>query len=149
MVHAQAVGIDDGFHCLRTGINAGGHQLILLGDRHNFSHTISPVTRRNRRCLVRPSRWTCRAFAFAGFSHRKKIRIRLLNFRDALRRLYRPLQPFIVKTVRGGAGGLAIKRHTDRRCFIHLRHVLVNGVIGKARKREIDRGEDNFDFVDS
>src|SRR5579864_766050 len=113
MVSTQPLGVNHGFRTLRAGINAGSHQLALFGDGNDFANALSSITRSNGSCLVRPSRWTCRAFAFAGFGHWKKIRIRLLNFSDALRRLHRALQAFVIKAVRGSAGSLAIKRHAD------------------------------------
>src|SRR5580765_1853731 len=113
MVNAQALGIDDGFRALRTGINSGSHQLVLFGDGSNFADALSALSGSNCGCLIRPSRWSFRTFALTGIRHRQEIGIRLLHAGNALSRLHRALETFVVKTVRGGAGSLAIKCHAD------------------------------------
>src|SRR5215831_738696 len=113
MVNAQSLGIDDSFRALRTGIYSGSHQLVLFGDGNNFANALSPVSGRDRSGLVRPSRRAFRPLALTGIRHRQEIGIRLLHTSNALSRLHRALQTFVIKAVRGGAGSLAIKRHAD------------------------------------
>src|SRR5580765_7839173 len=143
---AQSIGIDNGFYALRTGINAGGNQLVLFCDRNNLSYFIRAVGWGNGGSLVKPSRRGFRTFADISTCHRHKVRIRLLHPGNTLSGLHRALQALIVKTVRGGTRRLAIKRHADGGNLIYLSNVLMDSIVGKASKRKICGGEEYFDL---
>src|SRR5260370_11085656 len=109
MKGAHAIRVDQRFSGLRTGIDSGGGQAVLLGDAYDLSHTLSTVRRSDRRSALEPAR---RIFTLSGLFRlyqRQPLRIRLLHAGNAFRGLYCPLETVGVKAVRSGPCSLAVK----------------------------------------
>ncbi len=146
MKSAQAVGIDDGFRTLRTGIDPGCDQPVLFRHAHDLAHHFCAVSGSDGGSFFKPSLGSG-AFHFAlfGFGHGQTVGIRLLDFGNVLGRLDSAFQALIVKAVGGGAGGLAVKSNADGSNLVQFGNVLVNGIVGEAGEGEVGGGKDNLD----
>ena len=71
----------------------------------------------------------------------------MLYFRQGFRGGNHSPQTFIVELVGGSAGGPPSKDGAHRDDMIFVRYILMNGVVGETREREIRAGEKNFNFV--
>ena len=89
----------------------------------------------------------CGAGALARVRHRQQIGIRMLNFRQALRRLHHALQALVVEFVGCCSRGATGKYGSHRDRIIFLGDVLMNDVVGKARESALPAIEENFHFV--
>src|SRR5579863_4803761 len=71
----------------------------------------------------------------------------MLNFCQVLRGLHDSLETFIVKFVRCRAGGASAKHGSHGDDIVFFRYILMDYVIGEARKGALAAGEKNFDLV--
>src|SRR5207302_3114930 len=86
----------------------------------------------------------------AGFCRgwsRQKIGISLLHTGNLLGRLHCSLQALLIQTIRGGSCGLPLEGNANRDHIPLFGNVLMNRVVGKARKCAASTRDDRLDIV--
>ena len=70
----------------------------------------------------------------------------MLHLRQRLRRFNHPPQAVVVKLVRGRASRASAKDSSHRDKMVFILNILMDGIVGKARKRKSSAGEKDFDL---
>ena len=79
-----------------------------------------------------------------GIGERQELRIRFLQFCQSDGLLDDSADGSIVQPVGGGAGGAPVDLDAHGKIAAALRHVLMDGVVGKSRERARSGGHDGF-----
>src|SRR5205814_4833770 len=113
-----------------------------MGNAHNLANTLSSSFRSYlRRFLKVPGGHKRRPPGadpgdLGRIRHRQQIRIGMLYFTESLGPYNDPPQTLIVELIRNRSRGSSGKYRANRNKMIFLSHILMDGVIGKARERK-------------
>jgi hypothetical protein len=148
MVLGQAAGIEDGFDTARAGVNAGGGQLVALGDLDHIADGSGAVLGSDGRGLLEPAggRALVRVLAHR-LGHGQQVGVILLDAGDGLGGGDGALQGLGVKFVGTGPGSLLSDDRADGDHVVLIGHVLVDGVVSKAGQGRVPTGDQDLDLV--
>ena len=79
--------------------------------------------------------------------HGQQVGIGLLHPRQSFGRLHHPAQAIVIVLVGGRARRASAERDAHGDVVLLFRHVLMNGVVGEARKRAPSAGDEQLDLV--
>src|SRR5579864_9177432 len=98
MPPAETTGIENALAEFVARKNASGGELMLFRDPNDLAHSVRTHLRSNCGGLRKMTGWNRSRFSrLACVRHRQQIRIRMLHFRETLRRPHDLPQTFIVE----------------------------------------------------
>src|SRR4029079_17937842 len=128
--------------CFAAGIHAGSSKRMPIGNAHNLANTLSSNFRSYLRRFLkvpggRKRRPPMAATGGLGrIRHRQQIRIGMLYFTESLGGYNDLPQTLIVEPIRNRPRGSSGEYRANRNNMILLSHILMDGIIGKARERK-------------